>query len=177
MASFPAGFNFDILRASNPEWDLLLSAARKGETESIRRMVEKEGVPVSHGNAMGQTALHIAVMWGHVESTTTLIELGAEVNKPNMVFGATSLHTVLQSTKLSEEVKYQIAKILSEAGADMGLEDRNGKVPFHYIPMGHPKVTELRRMLKPPPRSREQLLKTFVADFQAEQPFCRVAKK
>jgi ankyrin repeat protein len=48
-----------------PEWDLLLSAAQKNLPEKIRTMIVNNGVPPSHGNVVGQTALHIAALWGN----------------------------------------------------------------------------------------------------------------
>lgn len=47
-----------------PEWDLLLSAAQKNKPELIRQMVAK-GVDPSHANAVGQSALHVASLWGN----------------------------------------------------------------------------------------------------------------
>jgi hypothetical protein len=64
-----------------PEWDLLLSAAQKNQSDRIRDMINKEKVDASHCNAVGQSALHIAALWGHgtykyiwqpVESSCTL---------------------------------------------------------------------------------------------------------
>lgn len=48
-----------------PEWDLLLSAAQKNQPDKIRDMISKEKVDASHANAVGQSALHIAALWGH----------------------------------------------------------------------------------------------------------------
>jgi hypothetical protein len=61
-----------------PEWDLLLSAAQKNQSDRIRNMINKEGVDASHANAVGQSALHIAALWGHgtlckVQCKTTYI--------------------------------------------------------------------------------------------------------
>jgi ankyrin repeat protein len=46
-------------------YDLLLSAAQKNQPDRIRQLVEQQGVPVNHSNAVGQSALHIACLWGH----------------------------------------------------------------------------------------------------------------
>jgi hypothetical protein len=57
--------------APPPEWDLLLSAAQKNDVETIKSLVQPisqggvHGVNPSHGNAVQQTALHIAALWGH----------------------------------------------------------------------------------------------------------------
>jgi ankyrin repeat protein len=48
-----------------PEWDLLLSFSQKNWPEKIRQLLATEGVPPDHSNAIGQTALHIAALWGH----------------------------------------------------------------------------------------------------------------
>jgi ankyrin repeat protein len=49
----------------SPEWDLLLSASQKNRPDLIRDMVRDGGVDPSHANAVGQSALHIAALWGH----------------------------------------------------------------------------------------------------------------
>lgn len=45
--------------------DLILSAAQKNQPERIRQLVEQQGVPVNHTNGVGQSALHVACLWGH----------------------------------------------------------------------------------------------------------------
>jgi len=47
-----------------PEWDLLLSAAQKNQPDRIKEMV-RSGVSASHANGVGQTALHVAALWGN----------------------------------------------------------------------------------------------------------------
>jgi hypothetical protein len=54
-----------IAATAPPEWDLLLSAAQKNQSDKIRDMIVKENVNASHANAVGQSALHIAALWGH----------------------------------------------------------------------------------------------------------------
>ena len=48
-----------------PEWDALLTAACKNDAKEIRFLVTKMGVPATHSNAVDQSALHIAALWGH----------------------------------------------------------------------------------------------------------------
>ena len=59
----------------NPEWDLLLSAAQKNRPELIADLVQGRGVDPSHANAVGQSALHIAALWGHGRLNTLMIVL------------------------------------------------------------------------------------------------------
>jgi ankyrin repeat protein len=49
----------------NPEWDVLLSASQKNRPDLIRAYVTERGIDPSHANAVGQSALHIAALWGH----------------------------------------------------------------------------------------------------------------
>jgi ankyrin repeat protein len=49
----------------NPEWDVLLSASQKNRPDLIREYVTHRGMDPSHANAVGQSALHIAALWGH----------------------------------------------------------------------------------------------------------------
>jgi hypothetical protein len=51
--------------SGKPEWDMILSAAQKNLPIRIREMVETQGVNPSHSNAVGQSALHIAALWGN----------------------------------------------------------------------------------------------------------------
>jgi ankyrin repeat protein len=48
-----------------PEWDRLLSACQKNDVDLVRRLVSEDGVSPSHCNRAGQSALHIAALWGH----------------------------------------------------------------------------------------------------------------
>ena len=50
---------------SPPSWDRILSAAQKNNAPEIERLVNDEEVSSSHSNAVGQSALHIAALWGH----------------------------------------------------------------------------------------------------------------
>ena len=71
MAALPPVDEIDwdalMRNVSPPEWDLLLSATAKNDLPSVRDHIEKQGVPVNHGNGIGQTSLHVAVLWGHLE--------------------------------------------------------------------------------------------------------------
>lgn len=67
------------LAIAPPEWDLLLSAAAKNDPDLLKRLLAEQGVNPSHANAVGQSALHIASLWGHVECMEALLEAGANV--------------------------------------------------------------------------------------------------
>lgn len=55
----------DYAMASSPlEWDQLLAASQRNLPDTIRNLVS-EGVDPSHANRVGQSAVHIAAIWGH----------------------------------------------------------------------------------------------------------------
>lgn len=53
---------------SNPQWDRILSAAQKNNPTEIHRLVKEEGVSPDHANGVGQSATHVAALWGHSKS-------------------------------------------------------------------------------------------------------------
>lgn len=95
--------------ATPPEWDMLLSAAQKNRPEIIAEMVEIGGVDPSHSNAVGQSAVHIAALWGHHESVQALSALGANVNAQNGMTGATPVRRSIgrSLSKLIAERKFR----------------------------------------------------------------------
>jgi len=127
-----------------PEWDLLLSASQKNNPDRIRALVTEEGVDVSHANQVGQSALHIASLWGHVESVQVLIKLGANVQAANKITGATPLHSAVQSSKGELARKIICIEKLLEAGANKSAGDHYGSIPFDYCDL-----EQLKQLLKP----------------------------
>ena len=63
---------------SPPEWDLLLSAAARNDLAHVKELVERQDVPVLHTNGVGQSALHIAALWGHEGIVEYLLAHGAD---------------------------------------------------------------------------------------------------
>jgi len=121
----------------NPAWDLILSASQKNLPEDIRDMVESQGVPPTHSNAVGQTGLHIAALWGHIEALEVLIEVGGDCNAANRMTGATPLHCLVQCpSKGTPDSKLACIHALLAAGANPGQTDMSGRVPADYIESG-----------------------------------------
>ena len=71
-------FNLRLLAVGNYQ---LLLAAELGDTESIQRLVLKEGVSINCEFLNGWTALHEACEMEKEEAASLLLELGADVNK------------------------------------------------------------------------------------------------
>mmetsp|Transcript_12444 Transcript_12444/g.15581 ORF Transcript_12444/g.15581 Transcript_12444/m.15581 type:complete len:357 (+) Transcript_12444:68-1138(+) len=114
------------------EWDRLLSAAQKNNAELVNNLIIDHGVNPSHANAVGQSALHIAALWGNVEAVKALITHGASVDAKNSITGATPLHCAVQSNKEPAANRVTSAKLLLTAGADPSIPDKFGAPPIEY---------------------------------------------
>lgn len=161
---------FDFESQPPPEWDLILSASRQNQHERVRGMIEVGNVPASHGNALGQTSLHICAMWGSLDCMEVLIEHGADTNAANMLNGDTPLHIAVSSNKTSADVKKKLVNVLVEAGADPDLRDYGGKAPADLLvsnklpPLPPALLAELKEKLKARPRNaKDELLRDLIS--------------
>jgi len=145
--------------APPPEWDLLLTAAQKNRPDLISELIETGGVNPSHANAVGQSALHIAALWGHHESVQALVEKGANVNAQNDMTGATPLHMVAQSHKATLERRIQTVEILVAHGARVDQADHYETLP----------VQTLYQMLGDE-GAPDELTQTLIAKLQPSRP-------
>ena len=159
----PGGLEFcgNIIK-SPPEYDLLLTAAKKNDCNKMETLITS-GVPPSHANGIGQTALHVAAIWGNLEAIQFLLKQdNINVNAANSLMGATPLHTIVHSSKTpSPDIQYNIIAMLLEAGADPGMEDYGKKAPINYLDPNHPHHSKLTQMLKRPPKD---YTKIFIHD-------------
>jgi len=105
------------------QYDRILTAAQQNRPDVIDAMVKEMGCPPGYGNQVGQTALHIASLWGHREAVATLLELGAPVNAQNRMGGSTPLHMTVSSSKEPFSNRIECARMLIAAGADPELAD------------------------------------------------------
>merc|ERR1712137_1484353 len=95
---------------------MLLNAAQRDDTPMLRQLINA-GVPVNSGNRVGQTALHVAAMWGNVNSMEVLMTAGASLDIKNQLEGSTPLRAVAMGMGPISK-RLQAAKKLIEAGAD-----------------------------------------------------------
>ncbi|KAL3905591.1 MAG: hypothetical protein SGARI_004386 [Bacillariaceae sp.] len=148
-----------------PEWDLILSAARNNRPMDIWNLVKgPTKVAPNHSNAAGQTALHIAALWGHVDCVALLVsaDVGANPNAQNKITGAAPLHMAIQSKKITEGTRLNLViDVLLEAGADKTLADAFGHLPVDCISNETPSretVWNKLHVIVPPPPMFEAIL-------------------
>lgn len=76
-------------------------------------------------NQMGQTAIHIASLWGHVDTIKALLRLGSDANIEN-TRGSMPLHFAAGAKENAKEA----CQALLDAGADPEVADMAGRKPF-----------------------------------------------
>ncbi|GFH23859.1 ANK_REP_REGION domain-containing protein, partial [Haematococcus lacustris] len=74
---------------------------------------------------MGQTALHIAALWGNLEAAAALLRLGTPANIRN-TRGSTPLHFAASAKRNCKEM----CELLLQHGAHTDPVDMAGRVPY-----------------------------------------------
>ncbi len=115
---------------------MALDAARQGDTEMLRPMLEA-GMPVELKDGKGNTLLMLAAYHGNAEAVELLLEGGAESDARNDR-GQTPLAGVAFKGHLG------VARLLLAAGADPLADQGGGKTPAMFAAMfGHPEMVAL----------------------------------
>lgn len=96
----------------------LLSAAREGQVESARLLLDAGAEVDGRGGAMPPLAA--AALRGHAIMVRLLLRHGARVDAP----GANGLTALMNAVKLNQP---EVARVLLEGGADTRVRDRDGQ--------------------------------------------------
>ena len=116
---------------SNPEWDRILSASQKNNSNLIEHLITNLKVSPDHTNGVGQSSLHVAALWGNLEACEVLLKHNANTNAQNRINGATPLHSAVQSMKTPISMRTRcIQKILEQEGCNPNRTDSNGFTPL-----------------------------------------------
>ena len=116
----------------------LMQCSVKDQAEMCRAKLEAGSDPNSC-NKMGQTALHVAAIWGSMEVGQLLLEAGAEIEARNQMGGITPLMCAAQRDQT------EFAEMLVERGANPMTTDDSGRVAFMFA-----ENDELRELLGGP---------------------------
>lgn len=108
-------------RSNRPPGQEILIMAKDNEHQELAAAIAA-GVDPCTANRVGQTALHIAAIWGSIEAGTVLLNAKADVNAPNRMRGSTPLHCAAQRDQTA------FAALLLQYGADPGQADTTGQV-------------------------------------------------
>jgi len=115
---------------------MALDAARQGDTEMLRPMLEA-GMPVELKDRKGNTLLMLAAYHGNAQTVELLLEKGAEPDARN-----DRDQTPLAGVAFKGHL--DVARILLAAGADPLADQGGGKTPVMFAAMfGHPEMVAL----------------------------------
>lgn len=98
-------------------------AAKDGDFETVKKLLEKDPNLLNTGNRLQQTPLLMASYEGHANIVLFLIEKGAKIDQPDS-FGATPLHMAVLGGQT------EIVELLISKGADVNIKSKNGKIPL-----------------------------------------------
>lgn len=118
--------------------ETLIQCAVKDEVDRCREKLANGSDPCS-ANPMGQSALHIAAIWGSVGVGKLLIDAGATIEAHNKMGGITPLMCAAQRNQT------EFAQLLLDSGADPMTEDESGRVAYMFA-----QDDELRELLGGP---------------------------
>ncbi|MBQ9243777.1 MAG: ankyrin repeat domain-containing protein [Proteobacteria bacterium] len=108
----------------------LLDAARQGDVNKVKALIDKGADVNTKDKFSGNTPLHLAVIRGHLEVIKLLISSNANVNARTN-FGTSPLHFAFNRTESMEAVK-----LLISSGADVNAKDDFGSTPLHEAAFG-----------------------------------------
>jgi ankyrin repeat protein len=117
MLMLSIGFSIQIAAAE------IHKAAKDGDFETVKKLLEKDPNLLNTGNRLQQTPLLMASFGGYADLVLFLIEKGAKINQPDL-FGATPLHMAVLGGQA------EIVELLISKGADVNIKSRNGKIPL-----------------------------------------------
>jgi ankyrin repeat protein len=128
------------INATGSLWDddettALMAAADRGHLDVVELLVER-GATVNQLNSHGEFALHSAAAGGHPEVVRLLLENGADIDHQTKkayeiwAAGSSALHLAAHMGFGSRDNKLEVARILIEHGAELNLEDEEGRTPL-----------------------------------------------
>ena len=106
----------DVNRQIDDGWTALHEAAKNGDEETVRLLIENYNADITKPSVNGSLALHLAAQNGHTGCVRALLDKGQNINATNND-GRTALH-IAASDDCVEVVRY-----LLERGADITIQD------------------------------------------------------
>ena len=104
----------------------IIKAAKKGDAQTVRRLLNEDPSLVTARDKDGSTPLHCTAWNGHEDVAAILLDAGAEVNDHNQNghWGTTPLHAAAHGNQK------QVAALLIARGADLQARNLNGRTPL-----------------------------------------------
>ena len=115
----------------------MLTAAKYGNITHIKKLLQ-QGMKVDQTRERnGDTALHVAVRYGQLDTIKFLLKNGADINAQNM-YGGKPIHKALRWGHDS------VVQLLAKKGADVSILQQFGDTKLHRAARnGHPEIVKL----------------------------------
>jgi ankyrin repeat protein len=137
-------------------FSVILKAAKDNDVATMEAVLQMAPSAAKAGNAIQQTGLHVAAIWGNLEVAITLIDAGADINAQNQ-FGVTPLASAVPGNHLA------MVKLLLDERADPRIRAQNGMMAFEAA-----KTNEMRILLGAPElKGHEAILNSDAAKLEA----------
>ncbi|XP_051030621.1 transient receptor potential cation channel subfamily V member 6 isoform X3 [Phodopus roborovskii] len=109
----------------------LLLAAKENDVQALSKLLKFEGCEVHQRGAMGETALHIAILYDNLEAAMVLMEAAPElVFEPMTSELYEGEHPLSFAACVGSE---EIVRLLIEHGADIRAQDSLGNTVLHIL--------------------------------------------
>jgi len=141
----------EMIKVFERQQNALLGAAQRDDVVAIKNILQS-GAAVSYANSVGQTALHIATLWGNASAVEALVQAGAAVDQVNDLGAQTPLHLLASRVGKQSNTANRIlcAKTLIKAGCDLGKKNEDGVMAYQYLNGEEgDDVVELRKLITP----------------------------
>src|SRR5207253_9605208 len=116
------------LLGADPELDVF-EAAAVGRTDRVRELLDEDASLANAWAEDGYQPLGLASFFGHVDAARLLVERGAEINSASRNhMKVMPLHSAAAAD--DPEARYEIAKLLLEAGAEPNARQQDDFTPL-----------------------------------------------
>lgn len=126
-------------RASNKATEDFILAAAQGKLEEVKDAIGA-GVDVNALGSNGNSALHYAAFYGHIDTVEYLLNSGAYVDIQSDDDGPGSVGTTplaLTAASFYASDRGKLIEVLARAGADPNARNHAGKTPLMYAVSAH----------------------------------------
>jgi ankyrin repeat protein len=115
----------------------IIVAASKGDIETVRHLLQKDGI-MNADDENGFSAIHHASSNGHENIVAILLSAGVTIDDDTNNEGQTPLHMAVEHNHIN------VVSLLLSKGASFNLKDSSGNSPLHVAAKnGHKNIAEL----------------------------------
>jgi ankyrin repeat protein len=104
---------------------ILVKACYEGNNSKIKELLKSKPEVINQKTSFEVSLLHFAVLYGHLEITKILLDMGGDIKDKDVHMGHTLLHKAVMKGHIN------IIRLLIEYGADINTKDNGGYTPLY----------------------------------------------